>query len=388
VQGDRNRMTKSPLVLWRQPREILYDRYYTPKNKVIDVSTQMAPKFVEDPPADVTARVFVEPDQKENRPITGELGLRYHMFGIPHNFIDFTISTEKGGKGRLLGCIFKEREYGALGSFLSLPLPFKQQPDQEINEYGVGARYSTQSSSIGIRVNPLFNNNIDGWLAHSRGLIKGGIGCSLEPETLKTLFNGAIYFTGSGLLSDKFQIGVEVNNNGREVIGSYYHHLVVRREVSTVKNPFENSHVVGIQNYLDLGAEVVDNKDEASGPNLRFGVSWQINRNLLSKAKLDRESVSSALVIKSWWDPSSTLSFNVGHNFVEKKTKFGLGFSLDNVGGPVFGMVRPNYSTTSASASRYRTVKAMEGELDTTQQWTEEDVKQSQKNLQKRDGKN
>jgi len=77
---------------------------------------------------------------------------------------------------------------------------------------------------------------------------------------------------------------------------------------------------------------------------------------------------------------------NLKHNFVQKKTNIGVGLSLDNVGGPVFGLLRPDYPTSSIN--RNRTLTILEGELDTTQPWSENDAVNSEKNIRKReDGK-
>jgi hypothetical protein len=91
---------------------------------------------------------------------------------------------------------------------------------------------------------------------------------------------------------------------------SFLYHLTARRDVM---NPIEKSDVVGITNYIDIGAEVVTRLaknpkllDATNGSSNRadsdftFAASWQINKNWLVKGRIGMDSVGGVVVFKQW----------------------------------------------------------------------------------------
>ncbi|MCO5575083.1 hypothetical protein L7F22_028880 [Adiantum nelumboides] len=152
----------------------------------------------------------------------------------------------------------------------------------------------------------------------------------------------------SGPLSPSFNFCLEAQDNSK-LIASYYHHLVVQRQV---RNPFEGPEVIAITNYIDIGFEFQQSLAEsASGseaaghelPAMQIGASWQANKNILLKGKLGTASSAVALLLKSWWQPSFTISLSAMRDHVLKDTRFGLGIQVENFGGARYEKADPTY---------------------------------------------
>ncbi len=93
---------------------------------------------------------------------------------------------------------------------------------------------------------------------------------------------------------------------GGDLVLSFVQHMAVRRRV---KNPFEEGTVVGITNYIDLGlrlaAPLARERAAAAagaGPAFELAAAWQLNKNVLAKAKLGSHVSEYALAFKSWWN--------------------------------------------------------------------------------------
>lgn len=98
---------------------------------------------------------------------------------------------------------------------------------------------------------------------------------------------------------------LEVTRGG-DLVLSFVQHMAVRRRV---KNPFEEGTVVGITNYIDLGlrlaAPLARERAAAAagaGPAFELAAAWQLNKNVLAKAKLGSHVSEYALAFKSWWN--------------------------------------------------------------------------------------
>lgn len=103
--------------------------------------------------------------------------------------------------------------------------------------------------------------------------------------------------------------------------------------------------------------------------NLELAASWQLNRAVLAKARVDRHGASLSLAGKSWWQPAVTVAV-AGHAPYgglltwAKKGRIGLEVHVENVTGPgVYERASP--STGLSSAPTYEYV-AEDRELDGT----------------------
>ena len=87
---------------------------------------------------------------------------------------------------------------------------------------------------------------------------------------------------------------------------SYFHHLVVRRNV---RNPFEKNHVKHITNYLDVGFQIVNRRmlSQFMCSMVTAAMSWQDNKNWLVKVRADFASVG----VCKWIKPIFFFTFSV-----------------------------------------------------------------------------
>jgi hypothetical protein len=86
-------------------------------------------------------------------------------------------------------------------------------------------------------------------------------------------------------------------SEGHLVLSVWQHMAVCRK----VYNLLEHSSVKGITNYLDLGIRLAAPLAPSGAAAFEMGASWQLNKNVLVKARLGSSSQSVALVFKSWW---------------------------------------------------------------------------------------
>lgn len=120
-----------------------------------------------------------------------------------------------------------------------------------------------------------------------------------------------------------YEISLKTLSLGKSFSLAYFQHFVIRRKIY---NPMEQSHVTHITNYIDVGAEVTVEKDK-----MLFGIgsSWQLNKNNLVKARLNKDSLQASYVLKTWANPSFTLALNTGYNFAKNLPQYGLGFTCE-----------------------------------------------------------
>lgn len=140
-----------------------------------------------------------------------------------------------------------------------------------------------------------------------------------------------------------FTAGVELRHQ-RHLTVSFLHHMAVQRNV---RNPFENSDVVGITNYLDIALQMKTDLQpgrpsapapadwvsvpasaaalsESGGNTMRLGVAWQANKNVLLKGRVGLDGVAAAAVVKGWWQPSFTLGVAVSKGLDGTPARMGL----------------------------------------------------------------
>jgi hypothetical protein len=134
---------------------------------------------------------------------------------------------------------------------------------------------------------------------------------------------------------------------------SYSHRLTALRNIW---NPFEQrSNVLDITNQIDIGASVQQTfgVDKATG--VEMTGAWQVNKNVLAKARVNQDSVGSCVVLKNWWDPSTTMSVSADHHMSSGETTFGLTLSLNALSS----LSQPVRFTEKASNSYRQAIKTI-----------------------------
>eukprot|EP00268_Persea_americana_P016617 TRINITY_DN17877_c0_g2_i7.p1 TRINITY_DN17877_c0_g2~~TRINITY_DN17877_c0_g2_i7.p1 ORF type:complete len:277 (+),score=51.99 TRINITY_DN17877_c0_g2_i7:1385-2215(+) len=225
-------------------------------------------------------------------------------------------------------------------------------------DYGVlGLRYGSENLSIGTTFLsfPLASEvPRSAWAIGRIGRLTAGV--QYKPDfgikdsgRFNNLMNWS-FAVGYGLgssspLSPSFNFGLEFAKSS-QLIASFYQHVVVQRRV---KNPFEESVIVGITNYIDYGFELETRikGDESSNSVeksvFRVAASWQANKNFLVKGKLGHVSSSIALAFKSWWRPSFTFSISAVRDHTVGKTSFGFGIRIEDLREASYQRADPNY---------------------------------------------
>lgn len=154
-----------------------------------------------------------------------------------------------------------------------------------------------------------------------------------------------------------YEVGATLTNDStgaQQFCASYFHHLVVRRNI---KNPFEKKENRAINNTIDLGFEVLyasqygvaPEQAVRTPPSLRFGASWQVNKNSLIKFRVQDATVSCVYALKSWWQPSASGALSVNHGLQTRATTFGLSVNVENIGEVLFAKPDPAYRRMIAS---------------------------------------
>lgn len=135
----------------------------------------------------------------------------------------------------------------------------------------------------------------------------------------------------------------------RQLVVSFLHHNALQRQV---RNPFEKKDVVAITNYLDLGlqmaldlqpgagkagaedavSDIAPAPTEAAAATMRLAAAWQVNKNLLVKARMGMDAVAVSAALKSWWAPSFTVAAAVGWDMQRARPSGGLTFNVENTG--------------------------------------------------------
>jgi hypothetical protein len=190
-----------------------------------------------------------------------------------------------------------------------------------------------------------------GWAVFRAGCLTAGLerrpcgpaSCSLESQSrcLSLMAAHGIsaavsYRSQQPGKADSFTAGAEITADGRLIVSVYQHLAVCRR----VHNPFEMANVRGISNYIDLGLRLSSPlvaTSQPGGSDFDLAGSWQVNKNVLAKLVLGSASgVGAHLALKSWWQPSATLSLSALLPPGASRVRYGLTFGLANVGVPRF----------------------------------------------------
>lgn len=123
----------------------------------------------------------------------------------------------------------------------------------------------------------------------------------------------------------------------RELRVAFMYEMSIRR---SCRNPFEKHEVVGITNYVTLGAEVVTPLDATAAADntpFRLAAAWQINKNWMVKARITNTDVAASVAVKTWADPSITLAVAQHLDFATRRVRTGLNFEAENFGRIIYG---------------------------------------------------
>jgi hypothetical protein len=111
-------------------------------------------------------------------------------------------------------------------------------------------------------------------------------------------------------------VSASVQSPSNQLTVGFTQHLVTHRKVY---NPFEDKRVKYIANYVDLAVE-------ADAGNVSGGVSWQPNKNVLTKLHVStNKGAVASLAVRNWWVPSVLGSVSTG---VGVKGNFFIGMRL------------------------------------------------------------
>ena len=316
------------------------------------------------------------------------------------SFLQLRLSTEDGGRANAVGCLRLplQRLVGLSGAgtpdlslFFSAPVfSYTEQPllpggaatgsaDMSPAAARVGLRVdgADGGSSVGLSVSPLQPSLVSGWLSSSLFLsgsqnaaLRGGLSFRGDADSLLQAgtgekagsgvqVDGAVFYSqmveaeedseqaGSGGAVTvvrspvpAYEIGVRLLEGGEELVTSFFNHLTVRRRVW---NPLESSAVVGIHNYVTVGMELSMRRTRR--PSWRLAGSWQLNKNLLLKARLSDSKASACVAVKSWHSPSSLLALAAHYDY-SAGLQLGLSAALENVGSVLFGKAPIGYHRT------------------------------------------
>ncbi len=177
----------------------------------------------------------------------------------------------------------------------------------------------------------------------------------------------------SGRVAPAYSLGADIRNWGKDIVASYLQRFIVRR---TVRNPFESSNVKGIHNYIDLGVQMgfgttppppsaplatppQSSDADASAPSaaeypapegkkyttISAVAAWQLNKNVLLKTRVRDSSLSFALGLKAWSEPSLALSAAYHLSFDgQTPSRVGLRLETENFGKMAYHRLPMGYS--------------------------------------------
>jgi hypothetical protein len=196
----------------------------------------------------------------------------------------------------------------------------------------IGLRWSGANAGLGVGVDRTGKPS----LAWAVGWLKSGLmlgyefsrvdGCSRERAALahERALQGA-------RLNATVELRDPRDNARAELSTSFLYHVAVGRQV---QNPLEKESVVGITNYIDIGAEMITSLNGNELREFTLGAAWQINTNWMVKACIEQTGMSAAIALKSWWMPTCTLALSQRVDFANPRAlpKTGVWFTAENIG--------------------------------------------------------
>lgn len=351
--GARTRMLESSYkyLFGKLALKCLFEDYF---DEARQYSTRILLKPLDDPHVDLIATVSGPLDHKCWGNVESNAQFRWQSdVDDPHTFVDLFVANTDPAL-RIRSCAYYPK-YG-IGAFGIIPLISKKRISPD--DYGVmGLRYGTENLSLGLTVTPFPKSDEfprSAWLVSKMGRLTAGLQYeplygtrdALKFKYLKNWSCAIGYGLGSGsLLSPSFNFGLELANSS-QFVASFYQHVVVQRKV---QNPFEESEIIGITNYLDFGFELKTRleennaTDKSQDSTFQIAASWQTNKNFLLKGKAGPLGSTIALAFKSWWKPSFTFSISATRDHTVGNTSFGFGLRVENLREASYERADPNF---------------------------------------------
>lgn len=88
--------------------------------------------------------------------------------------------------------------------------------------------------------------------------------------------------------------------------------------------------MIGITNYVDIGFQMVTDVDSADRSSMRLGASWQVNKNVMVKARAGLDGFSASAIFRSWWQPAFTLGAVVGYDLRSGQARAGATVAVES----------------------------------------------------------
>ncbi|RMZ56210.1 hypothetical protein APUTEX25_002400 [Auxenochlorella protothecoides] len=363
----RSRFTKSSYdrQFARPQLELLFGDYLGPDLRSI---LHFAPP--DDPRINVTAKLGLprgiglgtgQSGTEAAGPAVGSMTLRFEPDPRhPYSFVDVKAGAAgaAGNLATMRACMIDAGS--GLAAFAQLPLApgSKQGALLQGQNLRLGARYTSPALSAGAVMSPSQALLHDAWVVGRVGglvwgastrpsLALGPLFSEPAPDTdprspiqravdacLSRASYGIAYSPGAQSATEhgRFTAALELVEE-RQLSVAFLYHMALQRNVH---NPFEGSgemrrgDVVGITNYVDIGFQMVSDMQSAQGSVLRFGASWQANKNVMLKARAGLDGVSAAAVFRSWWQPAFTAGLAASYDLRTGQPRFGATAAIES----------------------------------------------------------
>jgi hypothetical protein len=103
-------------------------------------------------------------------------------------------------------------------------------------------------------------------------------------------------------------VSASIESPSRDMVLGFSQHLVNNRKIY---NPLEDKRVKFIANYIDIAVEGRTKNGRAS--DIYAGISWQANKNLMTKLHVSTvNGIVVSGIVRNWWVPSVLTSVSAG----------------------------------------------------------------------------
>ncbi|KAK9829351.1 hypothetical protein WJX72_005325 [[Myrmecia] bisecta] len=304
----------------------------------------------EDPRVTINAK-FAVPSMNTKPGVvpSGSLTCRFEpLVAHPYTFIDVKV---RSAQAQLRGCCFDPRS--GLGVFTTL-----SQAAGGVTGMLAGLRYSSTSLGAGVAGSPIHEGMAlrRAWLVtrQASGQVTAGVqyeaadspsADGTDLDLWRHLSASVSYAPAAAYGRGAFTATFEVRQ--QRLLVSFLHHMVATR---SVRNPLEDTSVVGITNYIDLGLQLENDLTMSEPATLQLAAAWQVNKNMLLKARLGSQSAAAAVAVKAWWQPSLTAAASYAYDFAQGRFKVGLTASIENYGNIRYDRTKEHAVTRTGAA--------------------------------------
>jgi hypothetical protein len=272
-------------------KEVLYDLHSFKGQSFVDVL--VAPEF----PPSAAAHVSLSGSVKEKTVHGGSFNLHFNKYVTKdiHALGRVALATGSNISGHSLFSYNFDR--GRVSATYS----------KDDNNTIVGLRVSSSQVMLGVEFPFPDPEKVSAWMISRPTTditvgIRGSILKPNEPVEICASLDRKIPNTDS-----TYCVSSSLTTPSNEITVGFSQHLVTHRKVY---NLFEDKRVKFIANYIDIAIEATS---AGSKTNVLAGVSWQPNKNILSKVHVSTsEGVVGTIAARNWWLPSVLASASVG----------------------------------------------------------------------------